>query len=761
MAYEWPPIGWKICLWDEGAEAFNKFTAADFDKFMDTVYVPAPGCKFLSHKMRKNEYQDVELVYTVANPDIRETVVTFLIGPSRKPDALPLNPRLPVAITLDENIFYIKKTFQYLGSLISWRNNDSEYYTFRPDLWSSNSDRPGFILNFQGVPFVEFSKESDENFIVTGYTERRYRIYPESSHTSTHHLMINPYDVIKRAPNPYTPVSYEFSEETLDNSVGEIYYTVKFFSGCGKKVPYTVGSWFYDFVWTPNEFGVLHSPWTNEDMFLSSMVLKTISNASGTFEFTVPATNPAVSMLSGGSYIQITKSDKKPEADPLQTNKDIGELYWFGRVISIDVDLYGNKNVIAEGPLGFLKDLKVMSAKIASVLSWPIGTPYSKVLKDIIYNAEKFCYQATDYADGEFVRPNFLRIGNLTITPDLDSKHEVVPIDNTPFVEIGSTPGYLTIKSTDDSNIFDLITELYGGLGQVDLKEILENNTSFYHPGYIALEMEPVGYSDPTLVGVNVPIVQYINANIYYQDVTGYDMSEQTVIFGENLLSAKLEEDYSELGTTIMFLGAERTYSDWSGAESEAKTRYGGFNGYLDSVTNHKLYGPYINATSGAVERYGLIPKVVINDNWTSDEQVWAVASAYRNIYSTPVRSFTANVVDLANYQKQWSSISNASGRFQINQNVNIIFATSAFDKLDPSYSIPFKCTEIDEDLLDPTKTQITFQKFVPDTSSMSLSTRSTSNIKRLSKKLDSAEKTILKLRQEIEELKKDGDKNG
>lgn len=536
----------------------------------------------------------------------------------------------------------------------------------------------------------------------------------------------------------WTPESYEFTQKELRTKADTEYYIVKGFSG---QLSYSDDPDNYqDDDFEPSSVFLLHDPWINDKAVLSSMVINWESNASGSFEFTIPLTNPAVDTIKYGSYIQITVLDHEPVNNPLVTNEDIGDLVWFGRVINVEVDKFKNTKVVAEGPACFVKDYNL---GVFCTNQQSVGFSASDTLEDAfktLLTASTPIGQITQISRGvyntDYHRPPFLYMSPEdfelynTRSPFLQPDY---PINRLTDIFAANDYGIIFLNKAGEYTMYDFLIELmqYQGFNTEPGKD--EDKY-----GYRAITVVPWCDTNEADIPADRPIVTRIFTRL--TDTShSYFTSKQKIIFAENLSDAKIEADYENMGTSICFLGAEVELDGFG----DYKARYG-FSGLetggqpVEENGEGTIIGSYINSTGGYIREYGLVSKTVIIDSLTSSRAVADYALAHRDDYANPIYKFSISAADLGKVYKGEDSI-------VLEDLVEVHFPAMPYDDYDE-----YICTKIKEDLLNPSQSTYEFER-----ATTNMNGRSYRSIRTLSKELDSAKKTISRLEQEVNKLKK------
>lgn len=567
-------------------------------------------------------------------------------------------------------------------------------------------------------------------------------------------------------------VDYDFTMDELNTHADTRYYLVKVFTGLSAK-----GSGVGPFVdpatvpYSPMMAGFLHCPTVDSNLVLSSMVIKKELNASGTFQFSIPKTNPNCDMVYGGSFIQVTVTTKTPTDDIFEYNDNIGDLYWFGRVIDISTDVYGNKDVTAEGPMCFLKDYNL--APLCSNMGhpyhyWPTNTGLKirdvyreLLLSNYIYPIGEITTGVGSNTNLDFRRPSWLRFIQVSIDEsiselDLDLAN-IINDENSDFI-VGDTLYNAYINRTDDINMYDWLSDLVGGF-----------DASYEHHRYQNYILE-VSFAEidrprdsivPIVAGYGNGLILTLSSRSVYEDANDEYLSSgiAPLIFTENLMDADYEEDYSDIGTTICFLGAEHdsTYMTTLNENEKIKQRFGYATTYdgaptYDSQSDGIIQNVWINASDYFIQRYGLIPKVVFDDDARNNVVTGQMAIMYRNDWANPISSFKVKAIDLSKVYAAYSAI-----------RIGVVLRAYYPGLWERDFTISdkdiiirwltYRCTSIEEDLYNPSNDKYEFERIRHsyDLASTVNTRSSTKNqIKSLQKQLNDTKKMLSDLKAKI-----------
>lgn len=425
----------------------------------------------------------------------------------------------------------------------------------------------------------------------------------------------------------------------------------------------------------------IHNPYVNSEVFVYNAVLKMEDSVSGTFTFKVPITHPNINAFDCGLIVEIREFDGEPASD---SDANLGGTpIWIGRLINLSSDMYGNLNCTCEGPLGFLKDAFICATNAPTMPAETSILDYIKNCIAILLNGYQGEYilsginpsYAHDRAPGIEISEVTTSLGGLTT-------YLGAYIRTLKDFEVTEDETQAWYNGSEPKNLFDFIKEYFEtGLSSISGIQ--------YANEYVWMGAEVIpsrSYSDQ-----GIPKTSGIRLILGHDDITDIkEKSKQRVVFGENLINAELEYDFNNIATSLMVLGAE--YDD----ENGRKVRYN-LNGQMDNGKLAPIAGWYIDADNGAIEKYGVIPKTVVNDNLDLGNTVlWA--NMNRNALANPVVGFKVTAVDL-------SIIDPTVEPFKLGE-----YAEVRFPGLDARETLYYyRCTGVSKNLSDPSKDEFKF----------------------------------------------------
>lgn len=422
----------------------------------------------------------------------------------------------------------------------------------------------------------------------------------------------------------------------------------------------------------------IHNPYIEENIFIYDMTIISQDSVSGTFTFKVPLNHPNILAFDCGLIVEVREFDEEPKSsDEANTG---GNPIWLGRLINLSSDMYGNLNCTCEGPLGFLKDSFISATNAPRMLS---GTTLLDYIKNVIYTSING-YQGETTSLTSYARQPGLKI--LDIVTSITGNPSTIYLDaRIDIIEGFETKnGISWFADSEPINIFDFIKK-YFDTGLLTISGIQ------YASQYTWMNMQLIPRSSG-ITDMSRPKTEGFWLWLGIDDFNkGFSSTNQRIIFGENLLDAELEYDFNNIATSLMVLGAE--YEDLSGNT----VRYN-LNGGIDNANMQTINGLYINADNGAIEKYGVIQKTVVNDKLDSHGNVVLWANMYRNALSNPVVSFKCTAIDL-------SLIDPNQNKFQLGAYAEVRFP--GLDERDNMFY--YRCTGIKQNLSDPSKNEYTF----------------------------------------------------
>ena len=475
-----------------------------------------------------------------------------------------------------------------------------------------------------------------------------------------------------------------------------------------------------------SDIASIHRPDISPECVIYDPVIEEEDNASGTLTFKVPLTNPNVKQILCGSLLEMV-------------NISTGETVWFGRLLQKSVDLYGNVVCTVEGPMGFLKE-----AFISSVNSPYINDPtatFGQYLEVVIQQLYNNIFGGMTSMYDQYIRPDCLRFSNIYFQNGIRYlETRLSELDDFYTIRVTSSSGIDIRYKYSESNpltLFDFITNhIHLGLFEVDGKpygsEFLQFKVSIIQPDNIRNLSEDI----PRVSGLSLSIV------VEDPNTTGVNYNHQNIDFGDNILDAEIDYDFTNVGTSLMVLGQEY---EAVGIE-HYKKRYNIIGG-TDNKTGGTFLTPYINATNGSIEKYGIIPKTIILDDVPSNDTVILWANLYRNIFSNPIVSFTINAVDL-------STINPNLSRIEIGQYCNVHFPGLSDDSV-----YVYRCTKRRVNLFDPSKSEFTFS-YTQSMNISSIRSRTETTVSSLKKSIMKSENTIKNLEERLLKYEQEEDNN-
>lgn len=422
----------------------------------------------------------------------------------------------------------------------------------------------------------------------------------------------------------------------------------------------------------------VHNPYVDENIFVYDMELKLQDSVSGTFTFKVPLTHPNINAFNCGLILEIREFDGEPKS--IEDANIGGNPIWIGRLINLSSDIYGNLDCTCEGPLGFLKDGFISATNAPHMHPNTTLLDYIKSIIDLYLNS----YQGENSGTYRHARQPGTKI--LKVETSIAKTAQTTYVDH----YISQLDGFETVNGlsyyagSDPINVFDFIKKYFeDGLSSIAGIQ--------YASEYAWINMDIVPRNSKN-TDIRLPKTEGLTLWLGIDDVSqGFASSRQRIIFGENLINAELEYDFNNIATSLMVLGAE--YED----EDGNTVRYN-LKGATDLDTMTDIVGYYIDSNNGAIEKYGIIPKTVVNDHLDSRGNVALWANMHRNALSNPVVSFKCRAIDMSIFDPNQDD-------FTLGEYAEVRFP--GLDERDTTFY--YRCTGIKQNLSDPSKDEFTF----------------------------------------------------
>lgn len=411
----------------------------------------------------------------------------------------------------------------------------------------------------------------------------------------------------------------------------------------------------------------------DDDLKLGNPKLHIEVNTAGTLDFELPATNVAYSrIIPMVTELHVIKDNQKTH----------DKRIWFGRVLTIDTDLYGTKTVHCEGGLAYLNDC-IYYDKTVDMGSWSaqktVGRAMfaryeSPILNEIGVHAygvslhEASAVIANIMSGGSNYKENlntpFKHLGRIAKYTDPDYNVPVYVWVNEPVISSGD--------QEDEDYYFDEDT----------LNSISQNQCGISNPNnmtaidLISSMMSNVGgllwvsknpqYPKQTFGGADLGDAVYVMQLHMRRYYPAFNPREgQTIQLGENLTDLTITDDGTTFFTAVHphgqhVDGGEDFTLDQRGLQSG--TTYINKRNWKIDPGHGVMYCPEL------VERYGMIIRDLDVGTTNSYEQLVGmgmseidkiplVSRTVDGSWASGVRELTVKGIDLSLYNVDYSSI--------------------------------------------------------------------------------------------------------
>lgn len=389
---------------------------------------------------------------------------------------------------------------------------------------------------------------------------------------------------------------------------------------------------------------LLHAPDYVPSCRLSNLVLEEDENAAGSLSFTIPISNPSINgYFDLGTIVEVRENDTSvPDGSSFdQRILTSGYSQWVGRVISIDIDTYGNKEVVCEGALAFLRDI-VLVPGIAALKTDTLASFIAQMASMIEYTAD------ANSTSVRFVRPRQLCFPVASSMIDLSKRITKLqtPLSNIPdyFTASPNYPSDPVIYYTGSiMTLLDFINEVLDNLG------LYKAEGHDYGADYVYMKVYRV--ITPTVEDPNMfPLLPLSEPN-YAELALCIDLSTENdrypddkpyIMFGDNLRSADISRESSSMITTLMAIG--ENYTD----PLDGISKY--YITTKDQASGTQSYYGYINSNKDSIYRYGILPGYIeVRDSkLNSADLVNGWANNFRSIAAYPKRELEVTASDLS-----------------------------------------------------------------------------------------------------------------
>lgn len=394
-------------------------------------------------------------------------------------------------------------------------------------------------------------------------------------------------------------------------------------------------------------------------------------NTAGTLDFELPTTNVAYSrIIPMVTELHVIKDNQKTH------DKHI----WFGRVLTIDTDLYGTKTIHCEGGLSYLNDC-IYYDKTVDMGSWnmlkTVGRAIFARFESPILNESGVHVYGVSPQEASAVIANIMSGGseyeeNLNtpfkhlgrIAKDTDSDVPVYAWVNEPVVPSGDQEDY--DYYFDEDNLNSTAQKQCGisnpnNMTAIDLISSMMSNVG----GLFWVSKTP-HYPKRTFGGADLGDAVYVMQLHMRRHYPAFNSNDgQTIQLGENLTDLTITDD----GTTF-FTAVHPHGQRVDSGEDFTLDRRGVQNG--TTVVNKRNWK--IDSEHGVmycpelVERYGMIIRdldvgmtniyeQLVGRGISEIDSISLISKSVDESWTSGVRELTANGIDLSLYNVDYSSI--------------------------------------------------------------------------------------------------------
>lgn len=394
-------------------------------------------------------------------------------------------------------------------------------------------------------------------------------------------------------------------------------------------------------------------------------------NTAGTLDFELPTTNVAYSrIIPMVTELHVIKDNQKTH------NKHI----WFGRVLTIDTDLYGTKTIHCEGGLSYLNDC-IYYDKTVDMGSWnmlkTVGRAIFARFESPILNESGVHVYGVSPQEASAVIANIMSGGseyeeNLNtpfkhlgrIAKDTDSDVPVYAWVNEPVILSGGQEDY--DYYFDEDNLNSTAQKQCGisnpnNMTAIDLISSMMSNVG----GLFWVSKTPQ-YPKQTFGGADLGDAVYVMQLHMRRHYPAFNSNDgQTIQLGENLTDFTITDD----GTTF-FTAVHPHGQRVDSGEDFTLDRRGVQNG--TTVVNKRNWK--IDSEHGVmycpelVERYGMIIRdldvgmtniyeQLVGLGISEIDSIPLISKSVDESWTSGVRELTANGIDLSLYNVDYSSI--------------------------------------------------------------------------------------------------------
>ena len=409
----------------------------------------------------------------------------------------------------------------------------------------------------------------------------------------------------------------------------------------------------------------------DDDLKLGNPKLHIEVSAAGTLDFELPSTNVAYSrIIPMVTELHVIKDNQKAH------DKHI----WFGRVLTIDTDLYGTKTIHCEGGLAYLNDC-IYYDKSVDHGSWSnqktVGRAmFARYESPTLNNGGVHVYGvspneasaviANIMSGGSNYKENlnapFKHLGR--IAKDTDSDVPIYAWVNEPVVPSGD--------QTDDDYYFDEDNPKYAVQNQCGIS----NPNNMTAIDLISSMMSNVGglfwvsktpqYPKRTFGGANSGNAVYVMQLHMRRYYPAFDPDEgQTIQLGENLTDLTITDDGTTFFTAVHPHGQHTNSGEDFTLDrrgSQGGTTYVNKRNWKVDPDHGVMYCPEL------VERYGMIIRdldvgtssmyeILVGMGISEIDKIPIISKTVGGSWTSGVRELTVKGIDLSLYNADYSSI--------------------------------------------------------------------------------------------------------
>lgn len=409
----------------------------------------------------------------------------------------------------------------------------------------------------------------------------------------------------------------------------------------------------------------------DNDLKLGNPKLHIEVNAAGTLDFELPSTNVAYSsIIPMVTELHVIKDNQKTH------DKHI----WFGRVLTIDTDLYGTKTIHCEGGLAYLNDC-IYYDKSVDHGSWSNQKTVGRAIFARfesptlnkggvhvygVYPLEASAVIANIMSGGSNYKENlnapFKHLGR--IAKDTDSDISIYAWVNEPVVPSGD--------QTDDDYYFDEDNPKYAGQNQCGIS----NPNNMTAIDLISSMMSNVGglfwvsktpqYPKRTFGGANSGDAVYVMQLHMRRHYPAFNPDEgQTIQLGENLTDLTITDDGTTFFTAVHPHGQHTNSGEDFTLDrrgSQGGTTYVNKRNWKVDQEHGVMYCPEL------VKQYGMIIRDLdvgttnmyehlVGMGISEIDRIPIISKTVGGSWTSGVRELTVKGIDMSLYNADYSSI--------------------------------------------------------------------------------------------------------